>query len=296
MILRMEKFVLNRSHTIKFALLSLFITVSVFIVFIYFAGLYVPDIIVPILILLITGLFVGSFLPGILATWLIIILTTIGITILVLGQMLLPQSSKVLLILIFPVAAGLMLLNRNLLGSFSSKNINQKQMESYIYHYDQVTRLQGKYNAEKIYKKIVNFIINDVDQNLLVHATAIHWSHSDQFRQFHPDEYNKTLHEVSQVLKDKRLSEESLYYLGDGSFLVISYEASNDKLLLRNQLTKDSLNDISLLQTKPQFKWGSLKVNRDNADKFSTLDEVIKHLERMMEKDLVIEYLKEVTD
>jgi hypothetical protein len=92
------------------------------------------------------------------------------------------------------------------------------------------------------------------------------------------------------------LPEESLYYLGDGSFLVISYETSNDKLLLRNQLTKDSLNDISLLQTKPQFKWGSLKVNRDNADKFSTLDEVIKHLERMMETDLVVEYLKEVTD
>ncbi|MFC6178204.1 hypothetical protein ACFQGR_02090 [Weissella sagaensis] len=145
-------------HTIRLALLSLFITTSAFIIFIYAVNSYDPNIIMPIIVLFIMGLFIGSLLSSILSTWVIILLTTIGSSFLVFGQMLLPLPSKLLLILVLPLVAGITIFNRSLLGTFSSKNVNRDQIERYIQHYNQATKLQGAYNAEKMYQKIVNFI------------------------------------------------------------------------------------------------------------------------------------------
>lgn len=87
------------------------------------------------------GLFIGSLLPSILSTWVIILLTTIGSSFLVFGQMLLPLPSKLLLILVLPLVAGITIFNRSLLGTFSSKNVNRDQIERYIQHYNQATKL-----------------------------------------------------------------------------------------------------------------------------------------------------------
>lgn len=293
---RLESVILVQNKSIKFTLLSLFITISTFIVFIYAVNLYMPDISAPVIALMIMGLFIGSLLPNIIATWLIIILTTIGSSFLVLGQMILPLSSKILLILILPVVAGIMIFNRNLLGLFSLNHANQEQVERYMQHYDQVTKLQGRYNAEKIYHKIVNFIKQDTDDELWVHVTALKWTHGHQFSQFHYDEYNQMIKDVAKLLKDKRLPSEALYYLGDGMFLIISYETSDHAILKRTQMTKEGLNNLTAIQATPQFQWGYLKVNHANVTKFLTFEEAVKHLERMMETDIVVEYLKGVEE
>lgn len=293
---RLDSVILVQNKSIKFTLLSLFITVSTFMIFIYAVNLYMPDIIVPVITLMIMGLFIGCLLPNIIATWLIIILTTIGSGFLVLGQMILPLSSKLILILILPVVAGVMIFNRKQLGLFSFNHANQEQVERYMQHYDQVTKLQGRYNAEKIYHKIVNFIKQDTDDELWVHVTALKWTHGHQFSQFHYDEYNQMIKDVAKLLKDKRLPSEALYYLGDGMFLIISYETSDHAILKRTQMTKEGLNNLTAIQTTPQFQWGYLKVNHDNVTKFLTFEEVVKHLERMMETDIIVEYLKGVEE
>jgi hypothetical protein len=291
-ILRMENVILAQRHTIRLALLSLFITTSAFIIFIYAVNSYDPNIIMPIIVLFIMGLFIGSLLPSILSTWVIILLTTIGSSFLVFGQMLLPLPSKLLLILVLPLVAGITIFNRRLLGTFSSKNVNRDQIERYIQHYNQATKLQGAYNAEKMYQKIVNFI--QQDENLWVHVTAINWVHSQQFRQFHETEYQQTLSQIAKVLKNKRLPSESLYYLEKGTFLIVSYETTDDSFVRRNQITKNYLNEVNTSQITPQFQWGHLKVDAVNVGEFLTFDKAMKHVERMMETDLVVEYLKEV--
>ncbi|WP_370398821.1 hypothetical protein [Weissella sagaensis] len=202
------------------------------------------------------------------------------------------MPSKLLLILVLPLVAGITIFNRSLLGTFSSKNVNRDQIERYIQHYNQATKLQGAYNAEKMYQKIVNFI--QQDENLWVHVTAINLVHSQQFRQFHETEYQQTLSQIAKVLKNKRLPSESLYYLDKGTFLIVSYETTDDSFVRRNQITKNYLNEVNTSQTTPQFQWGNLKVDAVNVGEFLTFDKAMKHVERMMETDLVVEYLKEV--
>ncbi|MFC6178205.1 hypothetical protein ACFQGR_02095 [Weissella sagaensis] len=127
-----------------------------------------------------------------------------------------------------------------------------------------------------------------------MHVTAINWVHSQQFRQFHETEYQQTLSQIAKVLKNKRLPSESLYYLEKGTFLIVSYETTDDSFVRRNQITKNYLNEVNTSQITPQFQWGHLKVDAVNVVEFLTFDKAMKHVERMMETDLVVEYLKEV--
>lgn len=126
-----------------------------------------------------------------------------------------------------------------------------------------------------------------------LNITAIHWSHNRQIRQFHKRAYNEMLRKIAKVLKDDRLPSEALYYIGHGTFLIISFNLTKQTYDHRNALTRQSLQKLKIGQATPQFKWGTKYINKDNAAKFPELKEIIRHLNRDMEADLIVEYMKE---
>lgn len=94
------------------------------------------------------------------------------------------------------------------------------------------------------------------DVNLWTNVSAVHWTHSTQFQQFHEQEYNQMLQEIARVLKIDRLPSESLYYLGNATFMIISHELSDRVLEQLNDQTKRLLNKIEVNGAAAQYKWG----------------------------------------
>jgi hypothetical protein len=272
--------------------MTLFILLPVIAIFLYEIEVYTPQISIASLILIIAGLAAGALLPGILATWITILLTVIGGGILLFGEVPISLPLKLILLVIFPISAGLMSLVRYTLMRLGWISFDKRDIEKYSKHYDQTTKLQIRYNAEKMYRKIVHFIKDDYDQTLWFTITAVHWAHSTQYKQFHAANYEQTLREIAKVLKDNRLPSESLYYLDHGTFLIISHQLSEQTVEQRNEFTKTHLDELRCMDSTPQFKWGSLRIDRSNVDGLLTLKDVIRHLQRDMETDLVVEYLK----
>ncbi|WP_231544879.1 hypothetical protein [Lactobacillus delbrueckii] len=277
---------LIRRHIVEFDLTILFLGVALIAVLMWWAGNYSTTVATAMLILVLLGTAAGTLIPNILLTWLIIGLSTIGIAILMMGCVLMTIPIKIGLLLAFPVCASLSTLSRSILSGWGWIDRNRSEINSYVEHYDQITKLQTKYNAQKIYKKA------QCDSQWL-NTTAIHWSHNRQIRQFHEREYNEMLREIAKVLKDDRLPSEALYYIGHGTFLIISFNLTKQTYDHLNALTRQSLQKLKICQATPQFKWGTKYINKDNAAKFPELKEIIRHLNRDMETDLIVEYMKE---
>lgn len=277
-----------RRHIVEFDLTILFLEVALIAVLMWWAGNYSTTVATAMLILVLLGTAAGTLIPNILLTWLIIGLSTIGIAILMMGCVLMTIPIKIGLLLAFPVCASLSTLSRSILSGWGWIDRNRSEINSYVEHYDQITKLQTKYNAQKIYKKA-----QCDSQWLNINITAIHWSHNRQIRQFHEREYNEMLREIAKVLKDDRLPSEALYYIGHGTFLIISFNLTKQTYDHRNALTRQSLQKLKICQATPQFKWGTKYINKDNAAKFPELKDIIRHLNRDMETDLIVEYMKE---
>lgn len=282
-----------RRHIVEFGLTILFLWVALIAVLMWWAGNYSTTVATAMLILVLLGTAAGTLIPNILLTWLIIGLSTIGIAILMMGCVLMTIPIKIGLLLAFPVCASLSTLSRSILSGWGWIDRNRSEINSYVEHYDQITKLQTKYNAQKIYKKAQKIYKKAQCDSQWFNITAIHWSHNRQIRQFHEREYNEMLREIAKVLKDDRLPSEALYYIGHGTFLIISFNLTKQTYDHRNALTRQSLQKLKICQATPQFKWGTKYINKDNAAKFPELKDIIRHLNRDMETDLIVEYMKE---
>ena len=245
-----------RRHIVEFGLTILFLMGALIAVLMWWAGNYSTTVATAMLILVLLGTAAGTLIPNILLTWLIIGLSTIGIAILMMGYVVMTIPIKIGLLLAFPVCASLSTLSRSILSGWRWIDRNRAEVNSYAEHYDQITKLQTKYNAQKIYKKAQRFVMEDQDDSRWLNTTAIHWSHNRQIRQFHKRAYNEMLREIAKVLKTDRLPSESLYYIGYGTFLIISFNLTKQTYDHRNALTRQDLQQLKIGQATPQFKWG----------------------------------------
>lgn len=284
---------LIRRHIVEFSLTTLFLRGALIAVLMWWAGNYSTTVATAMLILVLLGNAAGTLISNILLSWLIIGLSTIGIAILMMGYVVMTIPIKIGLLLAFPVCASLTTLSRSILFAWVGIDRNCSEINSYVEHYDQITKLHTKYNAQKIYKKALRFVMEDQCDSQWLNITAIHWSHNRQIRQFHKRAYNEMLRKIAKVLKDDRLPSEALYYIGHGTFLIISFNLTKQTYDHRNALTRQSLQKLKIGQATPQFKWGTKYINKDNAAKFPELKEIIRHLNRDMEADLIVEYMKE---
>lgn len=283
-----------RRHTVTAGLVALSVMITFIIVMMWWAGQYSSFLTTAMTVMIVLGLIVGSLIPNIVLTWLIIGLSTIGSAILLLGYIVMDNSLKLMLLAAFPLTAAIAYFSRYIIGEWGWIDHNRKEIESYVAHYDQVVKLQTAYNANKIYQKEIQFIIKEQIADLWIDVTAIHWVHHQQIRQFHRDDYHQALIQIAGVLKKRRLPSEAIYFLGDGTFLILSYHLPDITFAYQNQSTRQGLTELQIDNTKPQFKWGHLKVDDINATSFKNLGSVMRHLERDMETDIVVEYLRGV--
>lgn len=272
-------------------LFILFSMAVVIIVLMLIAGNYSVYVMNTMAVLIVLGLIAGGLIPSILVTWMIIGLTTIGSAILLLGYIVMGTPLKLLLLVTFPLTASMATGARYLLGEFRWINHNRNAVESYYTHYDQVVKLQTEYNAQKRYQKERTFV-EDSQMDLWLDITAIHWEHHEQIQQFHPREYQKQLQVIASVLKHRRLPSEAIYYLGNATFLIISHRLSQAANRYLNDLTSKDLGKIKIGNTSIQYKWGEQRISKDNVGNYQELTDVLRHIERDMETDIVVEYLK----
>lgn len=284
---------MKQRHALEFDLFILFLMGTLIAVMMWWAGLYSVDASTAILVMMVLGMATGLLIPSILVTWLIIGLTTIGCAILLFGYVVMPFSLKLALLLAFPICAIFDVIIRHRLARWLWIDRDRQAVESYVEHYDPATKLLTKYNAAKRYAKEIEFIKEDFQGNLSMYVTAIHLAHGNQLRQFHAHEYDRTVKEIAGVLKKYRLPSEALFYMDNATFLIISHNFSREAYDYQNHLTRDHLADLKIMGSTPQLKWGAKRVDRKSAATFPELHDVMRHIGRDMETDMVVEYLKE---
>jgi len=262
------------------------------ILMLFFAVFLEPNIQIGVFLLLLLAIIVGMLIPGIVISWLIIGLTTVGSGILLFGYLVIPVNDKVILLLAFPIEAMLVNLVSNWLLKWRSLGPNIASIHRYREHYHSDTKLLTSHNAEKVYSKEIMNIKNYPSYNLSITITEIHWQNWQQYRQFHPDNQRKVLHDIAREIKHTRLPSDLIYYLGDARFLIISHRVDENTQKTINDTTKKSLQQ-AFKTPAIQFKWATQQINYDNYDQFIYFADICKHLDRVMETDIITEYLGE---
>ncbi|MBS0937979.1 hypothetical protein [Lactiplantibacillus plantarum] len=258
----------------------------------FFAVSFEPNIQIGIFLLFLLAIIVGMLIPGIVISWLIIGLTTVGAGILLFGYLVIPVNDKVILLLAFPIEAFLVNLVSNWLLMWRSLGPDIASIHRYREHYNLDTKLLTKHNAEKVYSKEITAIKSYPTYNLFMNITEIHWQNWQQYRQFHSDNQRKVLHDIAREIKRTRLPSELIYYLGDARFLIISYRVDENTQKIINNTTQTSLKQ-TFKTPAIQFKYAMQQINYDNYDHFAYFADVYKHLDRVMETDIITEYSRE---
>lgn len=280
-------------HIVGAGLAILSGVIALAVALMWLAGTYSVTLMTAMAILIMLGILVGTVIPNILITWLAIGTTTIGAAILLLGYVVMDNWLKLLLLATFPIMASAVALARFILGNWGWLDRNRADIDSWAAHYDKMIKLQTEYNASKYYQKVARFITKEVTADLRVDVLAIRWAHSSQLRQFNEDDYLANLRQIAKVLKDERFPSEQLYYVGGATFLIISLDVSPTTYEFKNRAMMRDLRQLTLDGTTPQFQQGHLQVDRRNVLVYPNLDRVLRHVEREMETDLVVEYMKQ---
>ena len=240
-----------RRHVVESGLIALCVILTAIVLMMWWVSQYSHFITTAMMTMIILGLVVGSLVPSIILTWLMIGLTIIGSAILLLGYVVMDNSIKIMLLFAFPITASLVYFSRYIIGEWGWIDRNRAEIESYATYYNQIVKLQTAYNANKIYEKELQFIIKEQIADLWIDVTAIHWVHNQQIRQFHHDDYNHALQQIAKVLKRRRLPSEALYYLEDGTFLILSYHLPDITFAYQNQSTRAGLDELQINNSTP---------------------------------------------
>lgn len=245
-----------------------------------------------LLMIFVLAIFVGLFSARYLVSWLIIILTTVAVAFLLLGYLVMAGTEKTFLIIAFPVEASLLSVVRHRILDWSIVSGRESDVKRLIGHYDLNVKLKTYYNASKFYEDDLRKIKRYPDMNIWVNAELISWEHNQQVEEHHPQYHAKLLREIAKILKETRLKSEFIYYTGNGKFLILSPRVTDE---MHKELDEQAYIALQKLDTgiPLMLKVATQRVDLQNCEKFSDLDKLLKHLERGLETDIIVEYLKD---
>lgn len=236
----------------------------------------------------ILAIVVGLFSARYTVSWLIIILTTIAVGFLLLGYVVMPIDEKILLIIIFPIEASLLGIVRHHILPWSIAKKRENDIQRHISHYNLNVKLQTYYNANKFYKRELHQIEAYTYIDLWVNVELISWDGHQQIEEYHAE----VLRSISMILKKTRLKSEFIYYVGDGMFMIISPQINLQTYKKINEKTRENLRRMDI-DIPLESKMASEKIDINNCKKFSDLNKIKKHLQRGLETDIIVEYLKD---
>lgn len=287
----------TRKNLISRSRFYIFGFATALIILIWWASLYSSVVQIATALLVLLGIFLSLILPGLLITWLGLIYLVVGVLMLMIGSFVMGIPEKILLLIAFPASLFLTNGRRTIVGDLSWLMANEQHVASFTKNYHPGLNLQRSYNANKIFEKSVSrFGTYPGLTKVCVDVTGIQWAHSEQYHQFNANQYDAVIHAVAGVLKQKRLPSEFLYILDDDMFLILSFRLPRETFTGLTDETKMALSEIMVGDYKPQFQWGHTLITEDNAEKYQTLPDALKHIRREMETDLVTEYMKKESD
>lgn len=260
----------NRHKLMKWILLLLIFECLLFGISFFFA----QEILLELLLLLVLGFFAAIVLSDLLLTWLILISSGLGIVLLIVGVVYIPDLQRSLLFISFPVLLEILIKIRYFLFKTVSKIQSQE------------------HQALTDYQSLVTDRESNPDST--IQSLLIHWSHEELFFQINPKEYNQILVNIREVIAQHLKYNDHLYYISDGNFLVFTngdhvqlcdfYENE-----LKGKLEKIIFNGEDGLQAI-QFQTGYLEVNDGSKRKYNQLKHVLSNLKRQLETDIIVEY------
>lgn len=246
-------------------------------------------------LLFLLAIIVGGITPSLILSWLILISALIAIGFLFLGDVIIPTPAKISLLIAFPIEASLVNVISNFIIPWSFIVGKNKKIRNFLSHYDFALNLQTTYSAKKLYRHHIKILQERPELKLNTNLMMIHWTNHEQFKELHPREYEILLNQMAKIFKNKRLTEEFIYYLGNATFLINSPNLDPHIFEKINQDTEEAL--FQMPEPIPtHLKIANLFVDSSNVNKYNTPEKMLKHLERELETTLIVEYLKEKTD
>lgn len=285
------EFNMNRKKII-FILTILFLSLTFPLIFMRLSKIYSSNISTGLSLTLLLAIVVGLITPSLFLSWLIIISGLVSLGFLFLGYVVIPTPAKLLLLIAFPIEASLVNIISNFIVPWSILAGRTKDIRTFLTHYDFNLKLQTEYSAKKLYRKQISLIKKHPHLKLNTNLLMIHWENSEQFKELHPHEYHKLLNEMSTILKQTRLTDEFIYYLGNATFLVNS---PNLDPHIFDKMKQETQNRIQQLPEPipTHLKIVTLFVNNSNIDSYDTPEKILRYLRRELETTLIVEYLKE---
>lgn len=284
-----------KRQRIVLIIIALFLAIIFPVTTMYLCRIYTLNVANGLELLFLLAIIVGLITPSLILSWLILISALITIGFLFLGYVVMPTPAKVSLLIAFPIEASLVNVISNFIIPWSFIVGKNKKIKTFLSHYDFNLNLQTTYNAKKLYRRHIKLIQEHPELELNTNLMMIHWTNHEQFKELYPREYEVLLNQMAKIFKNKRLTEEFIYYLGNATFLINSPNLDPHIFEKINQDTKAAI--LQMPEPIPKhLKIVSLFVDSSNVAKYDTPEKMLKHLERELETTLIVEYLKEKTN
>lgn len=242
------------------------------------------------------GLLVGFLGNTITVAVFSMLVMTTGTFLLYYTPIIMPRLEKVYLIIVIPIFAVLGLIAKNSVLFNRRLNTFQPRMHRYLTTLDETTGLYNKEEFEARFEKFkcaMNLYVKS-GRGLIVSFYTV--DYIEQLRYQNAQATDQLLQALSQELSDIRLPEEDQFYLGDGTFVVMSpvYQ-SGDSLTFIQELNRITKTQFSLFPFKnfersqnTVIRFGEITIEGSTE---LTAEQVISRVRRRSEADLTDEYI-----
>lgn len=242
------------------------------------------------------GLLVGFLGNTITVAVFSMLVMTTGTFLLYYTPIIMPRLEKIYLIIVIPIFAVLGLIAKNSVLFNRRLNTFQPRMHQYLTTLDETTGLYNKEEFEARFEKFkcaMNLYVKS-GRGLIVSFYTV--DYIEQLRYQNAQATDQLLQGLSQELSDIRLPEEDQFYLGDGTFVVMSpvYQ-SGDSLTFIQELNRITKTQFSLFPFKnfersqnTVIRFGEITIEGSTE---LTAEQVISRARRRSEADLTDEYI-----
>ncbi|MBO0409822.1 GGDEF domain-containing protein [Enterococcus hulanensis] len=242
------------------------------------------------------GLLVGFLGNTITVAVFSMLVMTTGTFLLYYTPIIMPRLEKIYLIIVIPIFAVLGLIAKNSVLFNRRLNTFQPRMHRYLTTLDETTGLYNKEEFEARFEKFkcaMNLYVKS-GRGLIVSFYTV--DYIEQLRYQNAQATDQLLQALSQELSDIRLPEEDQFYLGDGTFVVMSpvYQ-SGDSLTFIQELNQITKTQFSLFPFKnfersqnTVIRFGEITIEGSTE---LTAEQVISRVRRRSEADLTDEYI-----
>lgn len=242
------------------------------------------------------GLLVGFLGNTITVAVFSMLVMSTGTFLLYYTPIIMPRLEKIYLIIVIPIFAVLGLITKNSVLFNQRKNAFQPRMRHYLTTLDETTGLYNKGEFESRFEKFkcAMNLYTRTDRGIVVSFYTV--DYIEQLKYQNDQATDQLLQALAQELSDIRLPEEDQFYLGNGTFVVMSpvYQ-SGDSLEFIQEMNRITKTQFSLFPFKnfersqnTVIRFGEIVIEGNTE---MTAEQLISRVRRRSEADLTDEYI-----